>query len=718
MHIFISYAHVDWQFVDKLANRLRRYHDVWFDEHLLAGQDWWQAILEQLDRCECFIYALSPESLASKYCRDEYDEAQNSGKHIIPIRLQPNIELPDTLQRIQYADFSARRFEDALADLIGDLGRLELQVKAQGLPLPAQRRQPAISPLPKEQRDHSAAFREAVEARQAGDHETALRLFNTLAQTAPDFLPEQIAGLIQDSQAELERQARRKEYDRQYKQVTLLALDHFTVGNAEQMWEELLNNFPEINDDPEQLTAFFQYQRKARAEAEERRRQEAERAQREAEEERARLEAAEREQQQLEDAQRDREVAPSTPPPIRRQKTVTPDPLVANKPVPSGLNPLWIVGGVIGVGLLVGILALSGVLGGGPPAEEEPQPTESATPAVEEAPVAEEEMTEEGPAMQEGTSTLDEVIARGTLKCGVNTELFGFGYLDNTGRNVGFDTEFCRAIAAAVLGDGEAVEFTSLNADQRFPALQTGEVDVLIRITTWTLTRDADLGLDFTVTTFYDGQGYMVRKSEFNSVEELDGGTICVTSGTTTEANLADDFAARGLTYTPNAFSETSDTHSAFVDGACDAETSYTKYLLASLRAASANPEDYIILPDTISKEPFGPVVRANDSDWRDAVVWTVFAMIEAERLGINQANVDTFMDSDDIQVQRLLGTGEDDLGGLLGLPKDFGYQIISQVGNYGDVYDTYLTPIGITRAGSANAHWTEGGLIYAPAFR
>jgi general L-amino acid transport system substrate-binding protein len=357
------------------------------------------------------------------------------------------------------------------------------------------------------------------------------------------------------------------------------------------------------------------------------------------------------------------------------------------------------------------------------PATEAPA-AEAPTEEMTEAPAAEqpteemtEEMTEEEPAMQEGGSTLDEVIARGVLQCGANTDLFGFGYLDDTGRNVGFDVDFCRAVAAAVLGDAEAVEFTSLNADQRFPALQTGEVDVLIRNTTWTLTRDADLGLDFTVTTFYDGQGYMVRDGEFASVEELDGGTICVTSGTTTEANLADDFAARGLTYTPNVFSETSDTHSTFVDGACDAETS-DKSQLAGLRAASANPEDYIILPDTISKEPLGPVVRENDSEWRDAVMWTVFAMIEAERLGINQANVDTFMDSDDIQVQRLLGTGDDDLGALLGLPKDFGYQVISQVGNYADVYDRYLTPIGITRAGSANAHWTEGGLIYAPAFR
>jgi general L-amino acid transport system substrate-binding protein len=318
---------------------------------------------------------------------------------------------------------------------------------------------------------------------------------------------------------------------------------------------------------------------------------------------------------------------------------------------------------------------------------------------------------------QEMTSTLQTVIDRGTLKCGVNTDLFGFGFIDDAGNNAGFDVDFCKAIAAAVLGDASKVEYVSLNADQRFPALQTGEIDVLIRNTTWTLTRDADLGLDFTVTTFYDGQGYMVRDGEFASVDDLAGGTICVTSGTTTEANLSDDFTKRGLTFTPQVFSETSDTHGSFVEGACDAETS-DKSQLAGLRAASDNPEQYIILPDTISKEPLGPVVRANDSDWHDVVSWTVYAMIEAERLGINQGNVDSFMGSDDVGVQRLLGEGDSNLGDLLGLPQDFAYQIIKQVGSYADVYDRNLTPIGITRAGSANAHWTEGGLIYAPAYR
>ncbi len=353
-----------------------------------------------------------------------------------------------------------------------------------------------------------------------------------------------------------------------------------------------------------------------------------------------------------------------------------------------------------------------------PAAAAEEEMAEEEAPAEEE--MAEEEMAEEPAAeeaMQEGEGTLAEVKARGVLKCGVNVELPGFGVLDADGNNVGFDVDFCKAIAAAVLGDAEAVEYIPLNADQRLPALQTGEIDVLIRNTTWTLTRDTDLGLDFTVTNFYDGQGYMVRADEFASVEELDGGTICVTSGTTTELNLADDFARRGLDYTADVYSATTDTHETFSSGACDAETS-DKSQLASLRSAEPNPDDYAILPDTISKEPLGPVVRANDSEWRDVVMWTVFAMFEAEELGVNQANVDEMLGSDNPAVLKLLGAGEDDLGALLGLEKDWAYQIILQVGNYGDVYERWLTPIGIVREGSANALWTEGGLIYSPAFR
>ena len=383
------------------------------------------------------------------------------------------------------------------------------------------------------------------------------------------------------------------------------------------------------------------------------------------------------------------------------------------------------------IGMLIGMFVLVACAVATPePAAETEEPMEETDEPMEETdePAAEteepaeatdepaEEPAEE-PAAQ-GDGTLAAVQARGTLVCGVNGSLPGFGSIDADGNNTGFDVAFCQAIAAAVLGDSTAVEYITLNADQRFPALQTGEVDVLIRNTTWTLTRDTDLGLDFTVVTFYDGQGYMVRAADgFSSVSDLDGGTICVTSGTTTEANLADNFAGLGLDYTASVFSETADSFGGFTSEACDAYTS-DKSQLASLASAEPNPDDYVILPETISKEPLGPVVRANDSEWRDVVTWVVFMMIEAERLGINQGNVDDFTGSDDIAVQRLLGSGEDDLGALLGLPQDYGYQVISQVGNYADVYDAYLTPIGIGREGSLNAHWTNGGLIYAPANR
>lgn len=374
---------------------------------------------------------------------------------------------------------------------------------------------------------------------------------------------------------------------------------------------------------------------------------------------------------------------------------------------------LLVAGMVLGWAMLAACAAVTTAT---PPEEVTTEvTTEATTGAATEA--ATEAITEAAPPPQAGGSLLDEVKARGVLKCGIHPELPGFSFIDANGVNQGFDVSFCRAIAAAVFGDATKVEFVQLNADQRFPAIQTGEIDVLIRNTTWTLTRDADLGLDFTVTNFYDGQGYAVRAADFKSVADLNGGTICVQSGTTTELNLADDFEARGLTYTPLVFAEASDTFAAFVAGQCDAFTS-DKSQVAAFISAEPDPSIYVILPDTISKEPLGPVVRANDSDWRDVVVWTVYAMIQAEELGINKSNVDDFLTSDNVTVQRFLGTGEDDLGGLLGLNKDWAYQIIKQVGNYGDIYDQFLAPIGIAREGSLNALWTKGGLMYAPAWR
>jgi general L-amino acid transport system substrate-binding protein len=314
-------------------------------------------------------------------------------------------------------------------------------------------------------------------------------------------------------------------------------------------------------------------------------------------------------------------------------------------------------------------------------------------------------------------STLDTVVARGTLKCGVNPGLPGFSSVDSSGKNAGFDVDFCRAVATAVFGDPNKVEFTPLTADQRLPALQAGEIDVLIRNTTWTLTRDSTNGLDFTVTNFYDGQGYLVNK-KFTKVDDLNGAKICVLSGTTSEQNLSDDFAKRNLTYDPVVLAKSEETFASLSDGSCDALTSDKSQLAAGL-SAMPNKDNFVILPDTISKEPLGPVVRQNDSRWRDVVVWTLYAMIQADELGINQGNVDSFKSSTDVTVQRLLGTHEkEDLGSGLGLSKDWAYKVIKMVGAYSDVYDRNLTPIGIGRDGTLNAIWSQGGLMYSPAYR
>lgn len=375
---------------------------------------------------------------------------------------------------------------------------------------------------------------------------------------------------------------------------------------------------------------------------------------------------------------------------------------------------ILVVGMVVGWVVLVACAAATTATpaaSGGEEAAEAP-----AEEAAEEAADAPAEEAEEAPAAQDG-GLLAEVQARGILKCGVHGSAPGMGAIDADGNNVGFDIDFCKAVAAAVLGDADAVEYTTLTGDQRFPALQGGEIDVLIRTTTWTFTRDTSLGVDFTTTTFYDGQGYMVRTGEFDSVEDLDGASVCVLSGTTTELNLADDFAARGLSYEENKFSETSEVIDTFLSGACDMYTT-DKSQLAGLASSVENPADYTILPDTISKEPLGPLVRANDSEWRNVVLWTVFALIRAEELGITSANIGDFVDSDDIAVQRLLGTGEDDLGALLGLSQDWAFEAISQAGNYGEIYDRHLTPIGLSRSGSLNALQADGGLLYPPAFR
>lgn len=315
-------------------------------------------------------------------------------------------------------------------------------------------------------------------------------------------------------------------------------------------------------------------------------------------------------------------------------------------------------------------------------------------------------------------STLETVLARGKLICGGNASLPGFGSLDPaTGEFSGFDIDYCKAIAAAL---GVDFEIVPLTAGERFTALQTGQVDVLIRNTTWTLTRDSqEVGANFAPTTFYDGQGFLVRISDnINSIEDLDGATVCVTSGTTTEGNLADAFRERGLDLNTQVFAETEAAFGTFDNGGCDAYTS-DKSQLASLATTSKDPKNLKILPETISKEPLGPLTRHGDDQWFDIVKWVVFATFFAEEKGITQANVTSFQ-SDNPEIRRFLGL-EGGLGAKLGFPsEDWAVKAIAAVGNYGEIYERWLGPNGlnIPREGSLNALWTQGGLIYAPAWR
>jgi len=311
----------------------------------------------------------------------------------------------------------------------------------------------------------------------------------------------------------------------------------------------------------------------------------------------------------------------------------------------------------------------------------------------------------------------DTVLERGKLILGANAALPGFGALDaSTGKFAGFDVDFGRAIAAAL--DVE-LEVVPLTAGERFTALQTGQVDVLIRNTTWTMTRDSqDVGANFGPTTFYDGQGFIVRKSDnIRTIMDLDGATVCVTSGTTTEGNLADAFRLNGLALSTQVFSETEAAFGAYDSGACDCYTS-DKSQLASLRTTADDPEGHMILPDTISKEPLGPLTRHGDDEWFDIVKWVVFATFFAEEHGITQTNVDTFT-SDNPEVRRFLGL-EGGMGKKLGLSEDWAVRVIRAVGNYGEIYERHLgaTGLDIPRLGSLNDLWTQGGLIYCPAWR
>jgi general L-amino acid transport system substrate-binding protein len=322
-------------------------------------------------------------------------------------------------------------------------------------------------------------------------------------------------------------------------------------------------------------------------------------------------------------------------------------------------------------------------------------------------------------------STLESVKAAGKVKCGVNTGLAGFAAPNDQGVWAGLDIDLCKAVAAEIFGNADAVEYKPLNAEQRFTALQSGEVDVLARNSTWTLSRDSQLGLDFVAVNYFDGQGFMVRKDlGVTSAKELKGATVCVQEGTTTEKNLGDFDKANNLGMQPVKFKESDQARSAYDEGRCDAYTTDASGLAAE-RTGLKNPADHIILPEIISKEPLGPVVRHGDSQWADIVRWAHFAMLVAEEKGITQANVDEVKaknaegtDGADAETQRLLGI-TDKMGEGLGLSNDWAYNIIKLVGNYGEVFERNVgknTKLGLERG--LNALWTQGGLQYAPPVR
>lgn len=314
--------------------------------------------------------------------------------------------------------------------------------------------------------------------------------------------------------------------------------------------------------------------------------------------------------------------------------------------------------------------------------------------------------------------TLKIVRDRGNLICGAHGSFAGFGTVDASGAFVGFDVDFCKAVAAAIFNDASKVQYRPLSAQERFTAVQTREVDMLSRNTTWTIARDTSIGMDFAPVTFYDGQGMMVRKADnITKLEDMNGASVCVQSGTTTELNLADNFRARKLEFNAVVFEEQAQAVAAYDEGRCDAITS-DKSQLASNRQEMKAPDDHVILDVTMSKEPLAPAVLQGDPQWKDIVSWVIFGTFTAEELGITSENIDTFANSEDPNVRRLLGV-EGDLGVGLGLDNTFMVNVIKAVGNYGEIYNRHLgpdTPFNLPRA--QNELWTNGGLIYAPPFR
>ncbi len=315
--------------------------------------------------------------------------------------------------------------------------------------------------------------------------------------------------------------------------------------------------------------------------------------------------------------------------------------------------------------------------------------------------------------------TLDDVKAKGFLQCGVSTGLVGFAAPDANGNWDGFDVSVCRAVAAAVLGDPQAVKFTPTTGKTRFTALASGEIDMLARNTTWTFSRDVDLKFTFDGVNYYDGQGFMVPKSlGVSSAKELDGATICIQTGTTTELNLSDFFRSHNITYEPVPIETNAEARQQFLAGACDVYTT-DRSGLAATRATFEKPDEYVVLPDVISKEPLGPLTRQGDEQWSDIVRWTLNALISAEELGITKANLEQMSKKgNNPEINRLLGT-EGDLGGMFGLSKDWAKNAIAAGGNYGEIFERNIgesTAIGLARG--LNAQWKNGGLIYSPPFR
>ena len=321
----------------------------------------------------------------------------------------------------------------------------------------------------------------------------------------------------------------------------------------------------------------------------------------------------------------------------------------------------------------------------------------------------------------QGGSLLDTVQARGMLHCGVSGSAVAFSETQADGSVTGFDADYCRAVAAAVLGDANAVMFMSLTASERFIAVQSGDVDVLMRNSTWTQSRDTDVGMDFGPTTYYDGQQLMGRVSDGFSgnsgIADLEGAIVCTNAGTTTEKNIAEAAELGGVNITLNSFETGDEVWQQFIDGACDISTTDGSALVGRKVKQQPADEEWVIFPPTpISKEPLGPVYGQNDSKWADAVNWTVYATIILDEYGINKANVDDWLDEPG-EVGRLLG-GDGELQTTMGLSADAFYQVVKQVGNYSDIYNSNLNPVGLYREGSANAGWLAGGLIYSPPAR